>query len=105
MTSIENNVERDFLSLFHNMWLNRQNPLFELNMKILQLKERGNYWIHRIEEILKKYHLPKAVDLMMIEAPNKGKWKSIIKKSINSYQENKWIIHITNKQSTPYIYP
>ena len=64
MEPIEVNIEKEALALFYNIWQNSENPVFKINKRILEKKVKGNFWIWKVEEILKKLHLPKCLELM-----------------------------------------
>ena len=79
MEPIEVNIEKETMSMFYNVWKNRENPLFKISKRILEKKLKGNFWILKVEEILKKLKLPKCLELMKKKPPPQSEWKRIIK--------------------------
>ena len=96
---VEVNLERELLSLFWNIWRNKRNPVFKINKRILEKRKKGNFWIWRVDSILRKYGFPQANVLMREKNPTKTQWKNIVKRTITEVQEKKWKKQIMEKST------
>ena len=96
---IEVNIDKETMSMFYNVWKNKDNPLFKINKRILEKRMKGNFWILKVEEILKKLKLPSCLELMKRTPPPKSEWKRVIKEKVNNYHIRKWMKNLNKKKS------
>ncbi|VDI59356.1 Hypothetical predicted protein [Mytilus galloprovincialis] len=62
----------------------------------------SNNFINRLKEILDKYGLPKAQEIMNSK-PTKEIWKRTVKKAINMHWEKQWLVEKENKTTMQYL--
>ena len=105
MESVKSNLEKETLSLFHNVWSNKDSPVFKINQMIVDEDIEGDYWIWRVEEILREIGFPTVKSLMRLPAPTKQQWKNLVKTRVREREESRWREEMSNKVSQKLIFP
>ena len=100
MIPIEGILHQNALSLFHNMWSNRENSMFRLLRYQLAYESKSYLWIHHIRYLSKLYGIPDPGDLMSTEAPSKQEWKRYVKEKVQTHWEEKIDSHLKKMSTT-----
>ena len=100
---IEVTIEKNMLSFFMNILRNPHTTEFQLINRQLAMVEYGeNNFVNRISKILWKYGFKSCHEYIQSPVP-KGKWKAIVKKSLNSYWRSECIEDQKQKTSMAYL--
>ena len=72
---LQAHLDNGVLSILHNIWNNRTNPIFELVLSCVNEKDGKNTWATEAERILQKYEMPSLPELFSMRCPEKSSWK------------------------------
>ena len=82
---IEAHLDSAVLSLLHNIWVNNENPVFNLILETSKSSDGKGTWSREVTRILKKYDMPTIQELFEMRGPEKEAWKKYKMEKIKKY--------------------
>ena len=78
----------DLLTLFHNIWSNRETKVFNLVHYIMKMsKDNSTTWSNHVRIICKLYGLPDPLALLQQQPMTKQSWKTLVQTKISAFHE------------------
>jgi len=103
LTPMTSTIEVNALTLFGNVIREYGTTEYAIAKRQLALKDENSHsWFANVRQILLKYDLPSAFDLLQ-NPPNKTEWKRIISEAVNQYWASKWSEEKASKPSMRYL--
>ena len=80
---ITTQIEKNTLTTFYNIAVNKEFVEHEIARRQLAIKDQNsNSWFTHIRNLIQKYSLQTAYDIME-RPPTKGKWKASLNKAVS----------------------
>ncbi len=96
-------IEKNVLTTFYNIAKQPECIEHELVQRQLAIKdESSNSWFTYVRQLLQKYNLPSAYEIMD-QPPSKSKWKKLLSKAFNEFWGNQWLAQKDEKTSLKYL--
>ncbi|VDH95017.1 Hypothetical predicted protein [Mytilus galloprovincialis] len=100
---IKAEIHRRILTTFGNIIRNFDSIEHQLAWRQLATKSKSsNSWFIMVKSILEQYDLPSCYDLLQ-NPPGKLTWKELVKRTVNSYWDNKLKLEAASKSSLKYV--
>jgi hypothetical protein len=96
---IEAEIHKKCLTLFRNCIADKDQIEYKIAQRQLAMKNSNSHsWFIYINNILEKYHLPSAYELLA-RTPSKGRWSRQVNKSVGDFWEAKFLQEAEEKPS------
>ena len=85
---IEARIHIDLLTLFHNIWSNRETKVFNLVVYLMKMsRDNSTTWSNHVRLICKLYDLPDPLALLHQSPMTKQSWKTLVHTKILVFHE------------------
>ena len=86
---IEARIHIDLLTLFHNIWSNRETKVFKLVVYLMKMsRDNSTTWSNHVRLICKLYDLPDPLALLHQPPMTKQGWKTLVHTKILVFHES-----------------